>query len=241
MSVVRLVVENKSVDFEIKEYNGVRVVSFRDVDTLHEKTSGAARKAFNSHRNQFAEGEDYFVLNTDEAFKLYGVKAPNGLMMFSESGYLLIVKPFNDDLAWKVQKQLINNYFKAKEMIINVKQPTAPQTIEDILISALTSMKEMKEQNAELKRAVNHLEVVVDNEIILTRSQRSEIQQAVDRRQGELFNEGYTSAHFQGIYKTLKTHFNVPSYSEIKRTDFPKAISIIQGWFPKKKENTPSL
>ncbi|MFW6030263.1 MAG: hypothetical protein ACOCRO_08430, partial [Halanaerobiales bacterium] len=31
-------------------------------------------------------------------------------------GYLMLVKSFTDDLAWRVQRELINSYFKSKEM-----------------------------------------------------------------------------------------------------------------------------
>lgn len=34
----------------------------------------------------------------------------------TESGYLMLVKSFNDDLAWQVQRCLVNAYFKVKEV-----------------------------------------------------------------------------------------------------------------------------
>src|SRR5690606_30868075 len=97
------------------EHQGQRVVTLRDVDNLHQRPAGAARKTFNSHRGQFVENEDFFVLNTDEAYRMFGAKAPNGLILLTESGYLLLVKPFTDDLAWQVQRQLVKSYFKVKQ------------------------------------------------------------------------------------------------------------------------------
>src|SRR5690242_803717 len=97
MHTLQLVIHEKVHEVTIKEYNGQRVVTLRDVDDLHQRPAGAARKTFNSHRDQFVENEDYFVLNTDEAHNLFGAKAPNGLILLTESGYLLLVKPFTDD------------------------------------------------------------------------------------------------------------------------------------------------
>jgi hypothetical protein len=242
MNSIQLVISNEVQEIVIKEYEGQRVVTLRDVDNLHRRPTGAARKTFNSHRKQFVENEDYFVLNTDEAQNTYGLKAPNGVILLTESGYLLLVKPFTDELAWTVQRQLIKTYFKAKEIITpsNVEVvPTAqqlPTTIEDILLLAIGNMKDMKNRVEDLEQKNQKLSLVVDNEIILIRHQKSEIQQAVDRRQGELNREGYNSVHFQGIYKTLKNHFDVPGYAEIKRSDFDKAMKIIAGWYPKKKD-----
>lgn len=47
--------------------------------------------------------------------KEFGVTAPNGLILITETGYLMLVKSFTDDLAWNVQRELVKNYFRAKE------------------------------------------------------------------------------------------------------------------------------
>ncbi len=95
----------------VKEHKGNRVVTFRDIDTVHGRESGTARKRFNDNRRHFIEGVDYFVRKTDEAKKEYDISAPNGLTLITESGYLMLVKSFTDELAWTVQRQLVNSYF----------------------------------------------------------------------------------------------------------------------------------
>ena len=46
------------------------------------------------------------------------IVVPNkGLTVLTERGYLLVAKSFNDDLSWKVQDQLVDTYFKARESI----------------------------------------------------------------------------------------------------------------------------
>lgn len=46
-----------------------------------------------------------------------------GTTYLTESGYLLLVKSFTDDLAWNVQRQLVNSYFKFREVMETI-QPT---------------------------------------------------------------------------------------------------------------------
>lgn len=36
------------------------------------------------------------------------------IILVTESGYLMLAKSFTDDLAWKVQRELVNNYFRGK-------------------------------------------------------------------------------------------------------------------------------
>ena len=95
----------------VKEFKGHRVITFKDIDTVHERADGTARKRFNDNKKHFVEGEDYFVRKTDEAQAEYGITAPNGLTLITESGYLMLVKSFTDDLAWDVQRQLVKRYF----------------------------------------------------------------------------------------------------------------------------------
>lgn len=102
-------------EIQVKEFNGQRVVTFKDIDLVHERPSGTARKAFNRHKSRFIEGSDVFVLNMDESKKQFSIHAPNGIILMTESGYVMLAKVFDDDLAWAVQRQLVNCYFKVKE------------------------------------------------------------------------------------------------------------------------------
>ena len=190
---------------------------------------------FTYNKERYEEGKHFFVLTGAERKEFVyeheihaSLKTAHTIYLWTEKGVFLHAKSLGTDQAWNAYSALVDDYFKKTEQLQKARIPSeAPKEIEDILILALGSMKEMK---SEIKR----LQLVVDNEIVLTTHQKSEIQQAVDRRQGELNREGYAQAHFQGIYKTLKTHFNVSVYSEIKRSDFEKALKIISGWYPKK-------
>lgn len=101
----------------LKTYEGKAVVTFSDIDAVHQRPEGTARKRFNDNKKHFVKGEDYFVRKTDEAKKEYGITAPNGLVLISESGYLMLCKSFTDDLSWEVQRKLVDCYFHHKKEI----------------------------------------------------------------------------------------------------------------------------
>ena len=107
-----------NTDITIKEYNGQRVVTFKDIDAVHGRPDGTSRKRFNDNRDRFVEGEDYFKICASE-FRTHWndipAKATEDVTLITESGYLMLVKSFTDDLAWKVQRQLVKGYFRAKE------------------------------------------------------------------------------------------------------------------------------
>lgn len=103
-----------STNLPIREFNGQRVVTLNDIDEVHNRRSGTAGRNFRENRNRFIEGVDYFRRNSSEVQNEYGITAPKGLILITESGYLMLVKSFTDDLAWKVQRELVNNYFRGK-------------------------------------------------------------------------------------------------------------------------------
>ncbi len=111
----------ESTEMQIREYNGQRVVTFKDIDRVHQKKSDTAKKAFQKHKKYFELGTDYYEITRKELGERYSpnekiIGNPNMITyLFTESGYLMLVKVFTDDLAWKVQRQLVNSYFHGKE------------------------------------------------------------------------------------------------------------------------------
>lgn len=100
----------------VKEYNGKRVITFKDIDAVHERPEGTARKRFNDNKKHFIEGEDYFNILMSEKRTL-GFDIPNrGLTLITETGYLMLAKSFTDELAWTVQRQLVNTYFQINQI-----------------------------------------------------------------------------------------------------------------------------
>lgn len=104
----------EGTELGIREYNGQRVVTFRDIDEVHQRPAGTASRNFRKNKKHFIDGVDYIRRNSSEAKNEYGVVAPNGLILITVSGYLMIVKSFTDDLSWDVQRALVNGYFSSK-------------------------------------------------------------------------------------------------------------------------------
>ena len=148
-------VEINNVAIGIKEYEGKRVITFKDIDRVHERPDGTARKAFNRNKKRFIEGEDYFVHERDEAKLLFGAIAPNGLTTVTESGYLMISKVFDDDIAWDVQRKLVNSYFRTKE--ITSQDPTllAMQMITETMKLMQQDISSIKEQQTQTQKQIS--------------------------------------------------------------------------------------
>ena len=103
---------------EIRQYNGQKVLTFKDIDLAHGRPEGTASRNFKANRTHFIEGEDFFIVKPSDIQKdeirLSEINN-RGTTLVTESGYLMIVKSFTDDLSWDVQRFLVNSYFRAKE------------------------------------------------------------------------------------------------------------------------------
>ena len=226
------------------ERNDHRVLTTEQLADFFKADVVQIHKNFNYNKKYFEEGKHYFEIRGADLkeFKTsYEIRSKLKhspvLYLWTKKGAFLHAKSLGTDEAWNAYSDLVDDYFDKIERLqkLNVPSPI-PTTIEGILELAVLNMKDLRREINETREENKKLALIIDNEIVLTKHQKSEIQQAVDRRQGELNREGYSQAHFQGIYKTLKNHFNVPCYAEIKRTDFEKALKIISGWYPKKAE-----
>lgn len=103
-------------DLALRQYNGQMVITFKDIDLVHNRPQGTAGRNFRVNKKHFIEGEDYFKIQPDEIRRV-GIKSPNGGIVVTESGYLMLVKSFTDDLSWKVQRQLVKTYFRYKKSL----------------------------------------------------------------------------------------------------------------------------
>ncbi|MCM1164896.1 MAG: ORF6N domain-containing protein [Lachnospiraceae bacterium] len=147
-----ITINNKTLP--IREYNRQRVVTFKDIDAVHGRPDGTAGRNFRDNRNRFIEGIDYFRRNSSEALNEFGIVAPNGLVLMTESGYLMLAKSFTDDLAWQVQRELVNCYFRAKDIIAEQADRLAEMKIRAAADRA-AAMK-MNAENRRLRLLLDH-------------------------------------------------------------------------------------
>lgn len=108
--------ENEKKFPKLKSWEGKRVVTLKDIDMVHNRPTGTARRNFNKNKQRFIENEDYYKISAYEfRTQIDGnetKKVAEDVYLFTEMGYLILVKSFKDDLSWEVQRRLVNSYFK---------------------------------------------------------------------------------------------------------------------------------
>lgn len=200
-------------DISIKEYNGQRVVTFKDIDMVHGRPDGTASRNFRTNRERFIEGEDFFRVSADEIrrTKIFDIpdKATSDYALMTEQGYLMLVKSFTDNLAWDVQRQLVNGYFKTRE---KVKRALSPEL--QMLQGLLSQMVEKELADKERDRQILLAKETADKAVATTENIKEAVKPVFDNWRSEInlkFNRIQNCAGAE--FRMLRTEM----YQELER------------------------
>ncbi len=122
-------IENK--ELTVKEWNGQRVVTAKDIADLHERDVKRVVENFQNNKEKFELGKDYFEITKEEIRKSkfsesFSKYSKNSIeILYTERGYLKLTKTFNDELSWRIQDILVDSYFTLKTVIKEIKQTEA--------------------------------------------------------------------------------------------------------------------
>lgn len=145
MNTMQITANDITTYLLIKEYQKQRVVTFKDVDELHQRPEGTARRNFNENKEYFAEGVDYFYLKGKELKELkartnFVGPYDSQLVLITQTGYPMLTKSMSDKLSWAVQRELVNNYFSPTKKATN-----RPKSLNTVLRKNVTTAKYMQE------------------------------------------------------------------------------------------------
>jgi hypothetical protein len=215
---MRSIVHIGNSDISVKEYNGHRVVTFKDIDMVHGRQEGTARKRFADNRNHFIEGEDFFILKPSDLENAWmsekrtsGIDEvnPRGTAFITEQGYLMLVKSFTDDLAWDVQRQLVNGYFKTREKVNKALSPEL-----QMLQGLLSQMVEKELADKERDRQIAIAQETADKAVATTESIKEAVKPVFDNWRSEI------NLKFNRIQKNAGAEFRMlrsEMYLELER------------------------
>ncbi|CUQ09788.1 putative antirepressor [Clostridium paraputrificum] len=226
------IVKINNTDLSVKEFNEQRVVTFKDIDMLHERVEGTAKRNFNEHKKHLIKDVDYFEVKQSD-FQKYEIRTleiPNrGLTLITESGYLMLVKSLQDDLAWKVQRELVNNYFRVKSgQALNTSK----------LSKELKAILMLDEKTVEMDNRITNLE---ERMTIETGSQKV-LCDLVNKKVMAVLGGKDTPAYrelgkkvFRQCWNDYKKILDVASYKDTPVKDFDLAKKVIIDWKPNRE------
>lgn len=199
-------------DLQVKEFRNQRVVTFKDIDILHERVEGTAKSNFYENKKHFIENEDYFIIAKALKYEIPTLEIPNrGITVLTESGYLMLVKSLSDDLAWKVQRELVNNYFRVKNNV-NVQK-----TINEIKVQLETQINDLVESK------INEIEDKCSNYYRPSSFEKSNISRYIKQRLG-IFR---ADEEYESVKQRILIRLGATKWEDIPIETLKDSLNII--------------
>lgn len=206
-------------DLQIREWNGQRVATLADIDRVHERPDGTAKKNFQNNKKHFLLDVDYFEITRKELRENFSPNSeplkgnPNiKSYLFTESGYLLLVKSFTDDLAWNVQRELVNSYFKFKEVT---------ETLQPMENNLMLSAEKFAEAVEQITTCAAVFQNMIDYSTINYKQQQDLLQTARKRVNSLLGGahspeyKEYSKTYFKNLWQDFCKTFQCGSYKDL--------------------------
>lgn len=114
--------------------NDKKAMLVKDIAKVHGKELRQINQAINMNRKRFKDGIDIVdLLNQSDGFRkfaqengLIGSNRTQHVYLLSERGYAKLLKILDDDKAWDIYDQLVDNYFNMR-VAIKSNQPSLVQ------------------------------------------------------------------------------------------------------------------
>lgn len=98
----------------------------KDIAAIHGTTVKRINELINRNRKRFRDGVDvvdllsdpkFVVVLNDLGFNQNSINRSNNIYMLSERGYAKLLKILEDDKAWEIYDELVDNYFNMRQTI----------------------------------------------------------------------------------------------------------------------------
>ncbi|MBC6310124.1 hypothetical protein HCJ66_11305 [Listeria sp. FSL L7-1582] len=216
-----------------------RAMTVKDIAEIHSTDVRTINQSINRNIERFKSDVDILDLKsviTQSDLEKFGYtqnawNRSNNIYLLSERGYSKLLKILEDDTAWEIYDQLVDDYFAMREEI-NKKLPTDPMEILRLVFDANDNTNV---EVSKLDKRVNELEVNKP----LTASDYGYITRLVSQRVGNVIKERHlkpTQEQKSQLYKDLNSEVKkiaqVPHRSQLRMRHYDMVIDFIVNWQP---------
>ena len=204
-----------------KEFKNQRGITYKDIDAVHERPDGTARKRFNDNKKHFIEGTDFFKITPSEFRTAIGdmdLRQQNDVTLITESGYLMLVKSFTDDLAWDVQRQLVDSYFRKVKPLSQIEMMRIQLGMVDNHEDRITNLE-------------NNMTLDYGQQVVLGDAVNKTVIDVLGGKNSNAYKE-IGKKVFQECNRDLKHYFNVNARNNVPKKRFDEAVEYAKNWKP---------
>ena len=210
----------------------------RDIAEIHGKTVKAINQAINMNKKRFIEDTDLIDLKSvvnqidleNFGINQNAINRSNNIYLLSERGYSKLLKILEDDKAWEIYDELVDNYFSMR-----AKQKKLPNTREAIQQLLLQGVEEVNHRVDDMEKRITNVEENAkldtgDYNVITTRVKKRVYE--VARAYGWANNKEAISALFKDINSGIKRIAHVEARTQLQVKHYEQVMDFINDWEP---------
>ncbi len=151
---------------------GKKSMLVKDIAEIHQSTVKRINELINRNKKRFKEDIDIIDLLSDENFKVVlndlnfstkTISNSNNIYLLSERGYSKLLKILEDDTAWEIYDQLVDNYFAMRQSIESEnKALLADKRLEIMEQNAATRRAQLMYKIAMATKSQRHRELMLN-------------------------------------------------------------------------------
>ena len=199
------------------------MITFKDIDLCHERPEGTAGRNFRENRKYFIEEEDFFFvkpadIQTDEIRR--SEINNSGTYLITQKGYTMLTKPMHDDLAWAVQRELVNKYFnKPDTPALSSLSPqtqamlSQTQAIINLELRQNQQAEEIERVNTDLQEFKQDIPLLGVEEVKVSNAVKKKGVACLGGKQSAAYGDNsIRGKDYADIHRQLKREFGVTTY-----------------------------
>lgn len=214
----------------------------KDIAVIHKSTVRRINEVINRNRKRFRNGVDiidllsnksFTVVLNDSGFTQNQINASKHIYLLSERGYAKLLKILEDDKAWEIYDELVDNYFNMRYVI----QKQDSYMITDPVQRAKRWIEEQEEHQVKLAMAKQETKDVQDNTPISSKDYQvlsRKIGQKLDRylSQHQIYNKNQVALLRWDLNNAILKAAGVPARTLIKQKHFTAVAEALVNWEP---------
>ena len=213
----------------------------KDIAEIHNRPVFKVNELINRNRKRFKDEIDvidlkennFAIFLKDSGFTQNQINASNNIYLLSERGYAKLLKILEDDKAWEIYDELVDNYFNMRYVI----QKQDSYMITDPVERAKRWIEEQEEHQVKLAMAKQETKDVQDNTPISSKDYQvlsRKIGQKLDRylSQHQIYNKNQVALLRWDLNNTILKAAGVPARTLIKQKHFTAIAEALVNWEP---------
>lgn len=213
----------------------------KDIAVIHNRPVFKINQLITDNIKRFKTNIDLIdLLNTSGVFRkfaeengLIGSNRTQHVYLLSERGYAKLLKILEDDKAWEIYDELVDNYFNMRYII----QKQDSYMITDPVQRAKRWIEEQEEHQVKLAMAKQETKDVQDNTPISSKDYQvlsRKIGQKLDRylSQHQIYNKNQVALLRWDLNNAILKAAGVPARTLIKQKHFTAVAEALVNWEP---------